>query len=110
MHKPHVPLKPLTRQLAKASKKYHSACAKAYKICVQLWHKLPYSPGITFRFSIGTLPVPYALVAKACEKTLMLSMVTHKLCTIYFRHITDTVRQLSTISTPPITTTTNIFN
>lgn len=86
-------------------------CAKLNKFCVQSqenqsenpWH----SAGITRRFSIVPSRLPTNLVGKARVGTLMLSTVYHNQTTAFLTRITDKFHVLSTISTGPITTTTN---
>ncbi|MDB5181480.1 MAG: hypothetical protein JWP13_243 [Candidatus Saccharibacteria bacterium] len=96
--------------LAKRLKKYFSVCAKVDKICVQLMDNRRDSAGITQQLYIGSVHTSHNHVGKSWDKAFMLPTITHSQTTAIFRQLTDEWRQLSTLSTPPITTTTNIFN
>jgi hypothetical protein len=100
----------LSRAIAKAHKKCSASCAIVDKFCVQLAHKLRHSWGITRQLSIASNGNQQWDVAKAGDKPLMLPTRTHKKSTTFLTQITDTFAYLPTLSTGPITTTTNIFN
>lgn len=85
--------------------------AQLNTFCVQQPDNYRLAAGINRRLYIGPRITTQGTVGKAGYKTLMLSPVSHKLPPAFLGNITDVPRMLSTLSTPPITTTTkNIIN
>jgi hypothetical protein len=85
-------------------------CAKMNKFCAQLSEKSGILQRITFQFSIPPDNYPIGYVGKTSVKALMLSTITHNQSPPFLSHLTEMLSSLSTLSTPPITTTTkNIY-
>jgi hypothetical protein len=100
----------LKLSLAEIHKKYSGTCVLVGKFCVQLRDNRPDQWSINQQLSIGLRNASHRHVGKSGYKALMLSTFTHSQSPAFFRLPTDTLSYLSTLSTSPITTTTNIFN
>jgi hypothetical protein len=96
--------------IAKVSKSVQKTCAYVDKIWGLLVHKQRTETSITRHLSIVLLVSPYMGVCKHPEQTASKPALTHTLSPTIFSQITDMLSDLYTLSTPPITTTTNIFN
>jgi hypothetical protein len=104
--------KPLTPQpytLAKRDGIYHNACVKVDKFCVQLTDNLRNRQGINRHLYPARFSGLEGYVGKGRGNALMSPTIAHTRVPRFLYKITDTLRHLSTLSTPPITTTTNIF-
>lgn len=99
-----------SKLLANEHKNYSRSCALLSKFCAQLMDKCLLTRSITRQLSIGSPAGNTWTVGKTWDKTLMLQDVTHSQPPYYFYQITDAFSYLSTLSTPPITTTTKYIN
>jgi hypothetical protein len=88
---------------------YTNTCALLNNFCVQVQEKSRLSRRITLGFYTGFSLHRDEHVRKPCDKAPGLPLVSHSPSTAIFRPVTDIITVLSTLSTPPITTTTNIF-
>jgi hypothetical protein len=96
--------------LAKIPKSVQKTCAYVGKIWGLLVHKPGTQTSITRHLSIALLLNPHTGVRKSPDQAVSKPGLTHTLSPTIFGQITDVLTDLYTLSTPPITTTTNIFN
>jgi hypothetical protein len=94
------------KPLAHHPKIYRNICVVVHKFCVQLMDKSLASLRINIDLSITPKRTMTWYVGKHHLQTLMFTEFTHTLSHHFLSHLTDYLSYLSTLSTPPITTTT----